>query len=102
MLWNGWCLTLFARRRTGLLPGQRTESLLDSGPFRASRNPLYLGLLALHVGVALVASSVSALATAPLAAVLLEWGAIRPEEDYLRRRLGPDYDAYAARVRRWI
>ena len=54
-VWNGWCLILFARYRTGLLPGQETSSLVRSGPFAVCRNPLYLGLLALYVGVALVA-----------------------------------------------
>ncbi|WP_353509848.1 isoprenylcysteine carboxylmethyltransferase family protein, partial [Intrasporangium sp.] len=100
--WNGWSLILFARHRTGLLPGQRTTTLLDEGPFRVSRNPLYVGLLALYVGAALIASSWVALALAPLAFAGLHYGAVLPEERYLSERLGTDYAQYRARVRRWL
>jgi protein-S-isoprenylcysteine O-methyltransferase Ste14 len=100
--WNGWSLILFARHRTGLLPGQRTTTLLDEGPFRVSRNPLYVGLLALYIGAALIASSWVALALAPLAFAGLHYGAVLPEERYLSERLGTDYAQYRARVRRWL
>ena len=100
--WNGWSLVLFARRRTGLLPGQRTTTLLDEGPYRVSRNPLYLGLLALYLGAALIASSWVALALAPLAFAGLHWGAVLPEERYLSERLGTEYAEYRDRVRRWM
>jgi protein-S-isoprenylcysteine O-methyltransferase Ste14 len=45
--WNGRSLWLFGRHQTGLLPGQATHALIEDGPFRVSRNPLYVGLLAL-------------------------------------------------------
>jgi protein-S-isoprenylcysteine O-methyltransferase Ste14 len=102
VVWNGWSLWLFARHETGLLPGQPTRAIIEEGPYRASRNPLYLGLVAFDVALALLAPSVWALILVPAAVVLLEWGAIRPEERYLRRRFGAGYDAYAARVRRWL
>ena len=101
-VWNGWCLLLFSRRRTGLLPGQPTTTLLESGPYRLSRNPLYVGLLALYVGSALVVSSLLALALTPLAWAGLHWGAVLPEEAYLTRTLGADYVSYRSRVRRWL
>jgi protein-S-isoprenylcysteine O-methyltransferase Ste14 len=100
--WNGWSLYLFRRHRTGLLPGQATEEMILEGPFARSRNPLYLGLLVLYLGLALLAPSVWALVLFPVAVVLVEWGAIRPEERFLRQRFGPAYDEYAGRVRRWI
>jgi protein-S-isoprenylcysteine O-methyltransferase Ste14 len=100
--WNGWSLVLFARRRTGLLPGQTTTTLLDEGPYRVSRNPLYLGLLALYVGAALIVSSWVVLALAPLALAGLHWGAVRPEERYLGVRLGSEYSEYCRRVPRWL
>jgi protein-S-isoprenylcysteine O-methyltransferase Ste14 len=99
--WNGWCLILFARHRTGLLPGQETSSLLRSGPFRVCRNPLYLGLLALYVGAALLAGSIGALVLTPVAWAGLHWGAVLPEERYLTQRLGEPYLAYCREVRRW-
>jgi protein-S-isoprenylcysteine O-methyltransferase Ste14 len=100
--WNGWALWLFGRHRTGLLPGQETSAIIDEGPFRVSRNPLYLGLLALYVGLALLAPTVWGLLLSPAAMLLLEWGAIRPEERYLHERFGAPYDDYRRRVRRWL
>ena len=49
--WNGWSLWLFGRHQTGLLPGQATHALIEEGPFRVSRNPLYVGLLTLYLGL---------------------------------------------------
>ncbi|MGL5817931.1 MAG: methyltransferase family protein, partial [Phycicoccus sp.] len=100
--WNGWALLLFARHRTGLLPGQETFVVMTSGPFAVSRNPLYLGMLALYVGLALLVPSVWALVLFPVAVALLLWGAIRPEERFLRERFGAEYEEYARRVRRWV
>jgi protein-S-isoprenylcysteine O-methyltransferase Ste14 len=100
--WNGWGLWLFARHRTGLLPGQPADALIEEGPFRVSRKPLYVGLLALYLGLALLAPTFWGLVLFPVAVLLLLWGAIRPEESYLRERFGASYDAYARRVRRWL
>jgi protein-S-isoprenylcysteine O-methyltransferase Ste14 len=101
-LWNGWALWLFRRRRTGLLPGQATTAVMVDGPFPVSRNPLYLGLVVLYVGLALLLPSVWALLLLPVGVAVLAWGAIRPEERYLRDRFGEEYAAYARRVRRWL
>jgi protein-S-isoprenylcysteine O-methyltransferase Ste14 len=100
--WNGWALAVMARHRTGLLPGQSTTTLLERGPFRMSRNPLYLGLIILYLGVALISRSLWAVALLPLAILALRWGAIVPEEHYLRSTFGAEYRAYQDRVRRWL
>jgi protein-S-isoprenylcysteine O-methyltransferase Ste14 len=100
--WNGWALWLFGRHRTGLLPGQETHAIIEEGPYARSRNPLYLGLLALYVGIALLVPTVWALVLLPAAVLLLDWGAIRPEERYLHERFGAPYDEYRRRVRRWL
>ena len=102
VVWNGWCLLLFRRHRTGLLPGQATQAMILEGPYTRSRNPLYLGLLVLHLGIALLVPSVWAVLLWPLALVLVTWGAVRPEERFLRQHFGAAYDEYAGRVRRWI
>ncbi|MER6129728.1 isoprenylcysteine carboxylmethyltransferase family protein [Streptomyces sp. NPDC001795] len=101
-LWNGWALVLMARTRTALLPGDTTTRLLANGPFRVSRNPLYLGLIALDIGIALLWPSFWALALVPAGVLTLAWGAIGPEERYLRARFGAEYEEYARRVRRWL
>src|SRR4051812_43656221 len=100
--WNAWALWLFGRHETGLLPGQETTAIIEDGPYRFSRNPLYVGLLALYVGLALLAPTVWALLLFPVAVRLILWGAIRPEERYLHEQFGAAYDDYARRVRRWL
>ena len=101
-VWNGWSLWLFARHETGLLPGQETHAMIETGPYRLSRNPLYVGLLALYAGLALLAPTFWGLVLLPVAVLLVLWGAILPEERFLRERFGAPYDAYTRRVRRWL
>jgi protein-S-isoprenylcysteine O-methyltransferase Ste14 len=100
--WNGWALAIMARHRTGLLPGQTTTTLLERGPFRISRNPLYLGLIILDLGVALLARTMWGVALLPAGILALWWGAILPEERYLRSTFGAEYVAYQRRVHRWL
>ncbi len=100
--WNGWALATMAAHRTGLLPGDETTTVIDRGPFGLSRNPLYVGLLVLSAGIALVAASAWALVALPLEWALLRWGAVLPEERYLTGKFGAAYTGYAARVRRWL
>ena len=102
VIWNGWSLWLFGRHETGLLPGQATSAIIEEGPYRLSRNPLYIGLLALYLGLALLVPTFWGLVLFPAAVALVFWAAIRPEERFLHDRFGAPYDEYAARVRRWL
>lgn len=101
-VWNGWTLSVMAAHRTAILPGGSTNVLLQSGPFRVSRNPLYLGLIALDAGLALLTPSFWALLLVPVGVAALRWGAIGPEERYLAAKFGTDYRAYRTSVRRWL
>ncbi len=101
-MWNGWTLWVMTAHRTAILPGGATNTVLRSGPFRVSRNPLYLGLIALDAGLALLTPSVWALLFVPLGVAALRWGAIGPEERYLAAKFGADYQAYRISVRRWL
>ncbi len=100
-VWNGWALWLMHKHRTALLPGGSTRVVIDSGPFAVSRNPLYVGLIALYLGLALL-WSFWALVLVPVGVALLWWGAVRPEEHYLSATFGAEYDDYRRRVRRWL
>jgi protein-S-isoprenylcysteine O-methyltransferase Ste14 len=101
-VWNGWTLATMAASRTAILPGGSTRTILDRGPFRFSRNPLYVGLIILDLGLALLWPSAWALLLVPVGIALLYWGAIAPEERYLSAKFGAEYDAYRRRVRRWL
>lgn len=71
---------------------------MSTGPFRFSRNPIYLSMLLVHAGVAVFLNAPWILLATPLLAGALQAGSIRPEERYLEGKLG---DTYRARVRRW-
>src|SRR6476469_7901346 len=60
-VWNGWSLVAMGRHGTGLLPGQATTTILYPAPFGLAPTPLYVGLLLLPAGVALLAASLCAL-----------------------------------------
>ena len=95
---------LWALRRAGTSqnPRRPTTALVVSGPFRISRNPLYLSLLCLYVGIALFVNGLWLFLLAiPLVAVL-RLGIIAPEERYLERKFGDEYRRYRSRVRRWL
>ena len=102
VVWNGWTLQVMASRRTSILPGGPTTVVLQTGPFGISRNPLYLGLIALDIGLALLVPSFWSLVLVPVGIASLFWGAIKPEERYLSAKFGADYDTYRSRVRRWL
>ena len=63
---------------------------------------LYVGLLALYLALALLTPTFWGLVLFPAAVLLVLWGAIRPEERFLRERFGAQYEDYARRVRRWL
>ena len=92
--WNGWALLTMGRHRTGLLPGAPSTTVIDSGPFALSRNPLYVGLLALYLGLAFLLPTFWGLVLFPAAVLLVRWGAIEPDERFLHDRFGASYDAY--------
>lgn len=95
---------LWALHRAGTSqnPRRPTRALVVSGPYRISRNPLYLSLLCLYVGIGLLANSLWLfLLAVPLVAVL-RLGVIGPEERYLERKFGDEYRRYRSRVRRWL
>jgi len=95
-------LALLLRARTGILPFKPTRTLITDGPFRFSRNPIYLGLLIAYLGVTAWTRLLWPLATLPIGLWALWQTAIHPEETYLASRFGEAYAAYCRRVRRWI
>ncbi|HEV2852022.1 MAG TPA: methyltransferase [Thermoanaerobaculia bacterium] len=97
-----WSLWLFLRARTSPLPMRPATALVRSGPYRWTRNPMYLGLLLLYLGVALLFDVTWALVLAPLVVLLVGRLVIRREERYLEERFGAEYRRYQGEVRRWI
>jgi protein-S-isoprenylcysteine O-methyltransferase Ste14 len=97
-----WSVVLFRRSGQNENPWKPTPAIVERGPFRVSRNPMYLQMLLACVGVAVLLANVWILLLTPLGGWLLERLAIRPEEAYLERKFGEPYRAYKRRVRRWL
>ncbi len=79
-----------------------TSTIVARGPYRFTRNPIYLSMLLLQVGVGMWANSLWFIGLAAISAALLSWGVISREERYLERKFGSEYASYRARVRRWV
>jgi protein-S-isoprenylcysteine O-methyltransferase Ste14 len=98
----GTAVLALRRARTPVEPWKPTRAIVDTGPYALSRNPIYVGFLALQVTYACGRANGWGLVLLPLTIGLLHWGVIAREERYLRARFGEPYRAYAARVRRWL
>ncbi|PYO67712.1 MAG: isoprenylcysteine carboxyl methyltransferase [Gemmatimonadetes bacterium] len=95
-------IVLFRRAGTSPVPIQPTTALVVRGPYRLTRNPMYIGLAALYVGVTLLINSLWPLVVLPVVLIVIRWWVIAREEAYLERKFGDEYRAYQARVRRWL
>lgn len=98
----GWSWIIFHNNRTTTVPGRTSARLVTCGPYRLSRNPMYVGLTLGYVGEAGLLQQVWPLALLPLTIAYLNWIVIPVEEAKLREAFGQTYDSYQSRVRRWI
>ena len=101
-----WLIFLAIRAfdRNGMYTDTSTsiEALVTDGPYRLTRNPMYLGMLLVQLGCAVTVGATTALGVPVLFGVIIEWRFIRPEEAMLRELFPVEFPAYCARVRRWI
>ena len=95
-------IRMMLARKTGLTPHQSTTTVICEGPFSLTRNPLYLSVLMLYAGIAVLVNEVWMLCLLPVMLVALDRGAVVHEEKYLERKFGKQYLEYKRRVRRWI
>ncbi len=89
-------------RGSNVNPYHPTSVLVTDGVFSLSRNPIYVGMTSVYVGVAMCARSVPALVMLPVALALLDHGVVDPEERYLTRTFGDAFRAYCDAVPRWF
>jgi protein-S-isoprenylcysteine O-methyltransferase Ste14 len=97
-----WSFAWFARQKTTVIPNKPANALILDGPFRLTRNPLYLAMAFLTAGAGLWLNTWWVLILLLPAVALVDRFVIAREEAYLRRRFGAEYDVYTARVRRWL
>lgn len=92
----------FRRHQTTVKPHERSSALVTAFPFSVTRHPMYLGLMLMLAGVAILLGSVSPLAVVLGFAVLLDLRFARVEEMVLAETFGEAWEVYRMRVRRWL
>lgn len=97
-----FALGLFRSSKTRAEPWQPSSSLVIRGIYRFTRNPMYLGMALLSLGIAMAFASLPGVLLAFAALVIIDRFVVTREEAYLTRRFGQDYIAYKASVRRWL
>jgi protein-S-isoprenylcysteine O-methyltransferase Ste14 len=94
--------TLFVRTGQHPAPWKPSPELILRGPYRFTRNPMYLGLTCIQAGLGLVTGNGWITVLAPVALLMVHFIAVRPEERYLTGKFGSSYRDYCHRVRRYI
>ena len=98
----GWGLLLFRKANTTTVPGKLSAQLVTRGPYRFTRNPMYIGLTLAYLGEAALLKQILPLAFLPLTIAYLNWTVIPVEEAKLREVFPIEYPDYCSRVRRWL
>lgn len=97
-----WAFLIFRRAKTTILPHQGSDALVTDGPFRFSRNPIYVGNLMILLGLGLTSGSFWPFVLAPFMIASVTYLAIKREEAHLAARFPESWRDYAGKVRRWL
>ena len=97
-----WAERLFSRVGTGVRPFTPSTAVVATGPYRFTRNPMYLGMMLVLLGGFFLGGSISSLLVIPVFFWWIHNRFVLPEEDHMAAALGDDYVAYKERVRRWL
>lgn len=90
------------RAGTSVRPDRPVTALVTDGPFQFTRNPLYIGLTTIYVGISLSTGVLWMLVTLVPTLAIVHWKIVRREEQFLEAKFGEAYRLYTARVRRWV
>jgi len=106
MISAGWFSTsafrVMNRAQTAIDPAKPATAIVSDGVFKLSRNPLYLSLTLLYLGISLLFNALWALLLLLPLLVVVQIGVIQREEVYLERKFGDEYLRYKTQVRRWL
>lgn len=97
-----WAAGIFRRAETTIRPFEPSSTLVVHGPYRVSRNPIYLAMVCSLLGIAVMTGSVTPFLVVPAFGYLIDRRFIRAEEALLEQTFGSQYVAYKAEVRRWL
>ena len=97
-----WAIVTMTKAGSNVPTNRPTTTIVESGPYRFTRNPIYLGMFLGLVGVALAFDHLWLLVTLVPFALIIRYGVVAREEAYLDRKFGEVYRGYRSRVRRWL
>ena len=97
-----WSIRTFWRAGTSVIPVRPSTSIVTDGPFRFTRNPMYVALALLYLGATFWLNTLWPLLLFPVLLFLVQTYVIAREEQYLERKFDGDYLQYKSRVRRWL
>lgn len=97
-----WAATTFRRAGTQIQTTQPTTMIVEAGPYRFTRNPIYLGMVLGLIGLAVAFNSLWLFVLLLPFYLVIRYGVVAREEAYLDRKFGDVYRAYKGRVRRWL
>lgn len=97
-----WAKKLFDRAGTPVPPNQPATAIVTTGPYKYSRNPMYVAFMAGYIGLSLMADAPAMLLLGFVLFYILDQRVIVPEENYLSEKFGTVYTDYKDEVRRWI
>lgn len=98
----GFAVGVFRRAGTTPNPTGEVTAFVINGPYRFTRNPMYVGLVLAQAGVAFLLSNAWVLILLPLSALVLDRIVIAGEERYLEAMYGAAYNDFRRHVRRWL
>jgi protein-S-isoprenylcysteine O-methyltransferase Ste14 len=99
---GAWSVMLVRRTGQSENPWKPTTQIVQGGPFRITRNPMYLQMVLVCIGIAVLLDNLWIVILTAGCAYALQRFAIAPEERYLERKFGETYLAYKRKVRRWL
>jgi protein-S-isoprenylcysteine O-methyltransferase Ste14 len=102
LLLVAWAITTITRAGSNVPTNLPSTTIVEAGPYRFTRNPIYLGMVLGLIGLAIAFNSLWLLMTLAPFALVIRYGVITREEAYLERKFGDVYRRYRARVRRWL
>ena len=97
-----WSARTMRKAETDISTATPTTAIAIEGPYRFSRNPIYLAMAVLYLGLAMSINALLILVTLPVFLAIISVGVIAREERYLGRKFGREYLGYKSRVRRWL
>jgi len=97
-----WAIVTMTRAGSNVPTNRPTTTIVDNGPYRFTRNPIYLGMFLALIGLAIGFDTLWLLMMLVLFWLLIRYGVVAREEAYLERKFGDVYRGYRSRVRRWL